>query len=94
MTREEGPQMLKKLERLLPHGAILICNMYIVFYLIDRVNTAMNFIDNGLTKSLLLVLCAVTPFNAWALLKGPRRRRGSVCVETPLSRATRLMIRL
>ena len=29
MTREEGPQMLKKIERLLPHGAILICNMYI-----------------------------------------------------------------
>lgn len=69
--------MMKKVRAMLPHVAILICNMYIVFYLIDRVNTAMNFIDNGLTKSLLLVLCAVTPFNAWALLKGPRRRRGA-----------------
>ena len=61
--------MLKKLERLLPHGAILICNMYIVFFLIDRVNQAMNFIDNGLTKGLLLILCAIALFNAWRLLK-------------------------
>lgn len=73
--------MLKKLERLLPHGAILICNMYIVFFLIDRVNQAMNFIDNGLTKGLLLILCAIALFNDWRLLKPapvPVRRNTSV----------------
>ena len=69
--------MMKKVRAMLPHVAILICNMYIVFYLIDRVNTAMNFIDNGLTKGLLLILCVVTPFNVWALLKEPRRRKSA-----------------
>ena len=64
--------MLKRMERLLPHAAILICNMYIVFFLIDRVNTAMNFIDNGLTKGLLLLLCLVTLVNARWLLSAAR----------------------
>ncbi|MBR1566199.1 MAG: hypothetical protein IJ649_05495, partial [Oscillospiraceae bacterium] len=67
--------MLKKLERMLPHAAILICNMYIVFFLIDRVNQAMNFIDNGLTKGLLLILCAIAFYNARCLLKPAPVRR-------------------
>ena len=52
--------MAKKLRRLLPHAAIVICNMYIVFFLIDRVNMSMNFIDNGLTKGLFLALSLMT----------------------------------
>ena len=68
--------MRNRLRRLLPHAAILICNMYIVFFLIDRVNNAMNFIDNRLTKGLLLALCVVTWFNCRTLLRlesAPRR---------------------
>lgn len=61
--------MFNRLRRLLPHAAILICNMYVVFYLIDRVNTAMNFIDNGLTKGLLLALCVIALVNCRALLR-------------------------
>lgn len=61
--------MLNRLRRLLPHAAILICNMYIVFFLIDRVNTAMNFIDNRLTKGLLLALCVISWFNCRTLLR-------------------------
>lgn len=45
-------------ERMTPHAAILFANMYYVFYGIDRVNKPMNFIDNGLTKGLLVLLCA------------------------------------
>lgn len=67
--------MLKKLERLLPHAAILICNMYVVFFLIDRVNPAMNFIDNRLTKGLLLVMCVVALANGYRLLLPWLRRR-------------------
>ena len=63
--------MWKRVERLLPHAAILIGNMYVVFFLIDRVNPAMNFIDNGLTKGLLLVLCAITRYNALRVLRAP-----------------------
>ena len=69
--------MLKKLERLAPHAAILICNMYVVFFLIDRVNPAMNFIDNRLTKGLLLVMCAVALYNGYRLLMPWLRRRGA-----------------
>jgi len=64
--------MPKKLRAMLPHGAILIANMYIVFFLIDRVNTAMNFIDNGLTKGLLLAMCLIVL--ADVLLPRPRRK--------------------
>lgn len=45
---------------MLPHGAILIANMYIVFFLIDRVNTAMCFIDNDITKGLLVIMCLLS----------------------------------
>ena len=67
--------MLKKIERLMPHAAILICNMYVVFFLIDRVNPAMNFIDNRLTKGLLLAMCAAALVNARVLLAPALGRR-------------------
>ena len=66
--------MLNKVRRWLPHAAIVLCNMYIVFFLIDRVNTAMNFIDNGLTKGLLAIMCVVAVINAWELVKVYWRR--------------------
>ena len=87
--------MLNKIRRILPHVAILICNMYIVFFLIDRVNSAMNFIDNNLTKGLLLILCAVGLFNFREVLlmersarrqSAPRTRQRPVYEE---SRGTR-----
>ena len=65
--------MPKKLRAMLPHAAILIANMYIVFFLIDRVNSAMNFIDNGLTKGLLLAMGLIVL--ADVLLPRPRPRR-------------------
>ena len=64
--------MPKKLRAMLPHAAILIANMYIVFFLIDRVNSAMNFIDNGLTKGLLLAMSLIVL--ADVLLPRPRRK--------------------
>ena len=47
---------VKLADRLVPHVAIVIAGMLVVFFLIDRVNKAMNFIDNGLTKGLLLTI--------------------------------------
>ena len=74
--------MPKKLRAMLPHAAILIANMYIVFFLIDRVNSAMNFIDNGLTKGLLLAMSLIVL--ADVLLPRPRpRRRAQAKRETP-----------
>ena len=68
--------MRKTIQAALPHLVILICNMYIVFFLIDRVNPAMNFIDNGLTKGLLLILIAATAILAVPLAFPRRNKRG------------------
>ena len=66
--------MIKKFTGMLPHCAILICNMYIVFFLIDRVNTAMAFIDNDITKGLLAAMCLISIWCSALLMKKKRRR--------------------
>lgn len=45
---------------ILSHSIVVLSGMYIVFFCIDRVNTAMNFINNGITKTLLLILCLLS----------------------------------
>ena len=67
--------MYGKIRQLAPHVSILICNMYIVFYLIDCVNTAMCFIDNGFTKGLLVIMCLISAWNSWILIQSRRRVR-------------------
>lgn len=62
------------LRKILPHAAIVISGMYLVFFLIDRVNSAMAFINNGITKRLLLVLCAISVVNAIYLIRDDRRK--------------------
>ena len=66
--------MLKRIQPALPHAAILLANMVVVFFLIDRVNTAMNFIDNPLTKGVLLAVCALAILN-WKQAADMERRR-------------------
>ena len=69
------------LKKLAPHGAILIANMYYVFWGIDRVNKSMNFIDNVYTKFLFVLLLIFDAIDLWALLSGfarwTRRRSAS-----------------
>ena len=52
------------LRKLLPHAAIIISAMYFVFFFIDRVNPAMAFINNDMTKIQLCVLCVIAICNA------------------------------
>lgn len=67
------------LRKLLPHVAIVISGMYFVFFFIDRVNSAMAFINNNITKGLLFVLCVVSICNSIRLIcidrRMERRRR-------------------
>lgn len=65
--------MISNFLGLLPHGVILVCNMYIVFFLIDRVNTAMCFIDNDITKGLLAVMCLLSMGISVALIHTQRK---------------------
>ena len=62
------------LRKLLPHAAIIISLMYFVFFGIDRVNSAMAFIDNDITKALLLALCVISIVNAVLLIRDDRAR--------------------
>ena len=62
------------LRKLLPHAAIIISAMYFVFFFIDRVNPAMAFINNELTKILLCVLCVIAICNAIFVIRYNRAR--------------------
>lgn len=57
------------LRKLFPHGIIILSLMYVVFYFIDRVNPAMAFINNNITKALLLILCIAAILNAVSTIR-------------------------
>ncbi|MBQ3223555.1 MAG: hypothetical protein IJC54_04945 [Clostridia bacterium] len=60
---------------LLAHADIVLSGMLLVLLVIDRVNTAMQFIDNHITKGLLFGLCAVC-FVSGLVLMAQSARRG------------------
>lgn len=62
------------LRKVLPHAAIVLSGMYVVFFLIDRVNQAMAFINNRITKRLLLVLCVIAIIESIWLIRDERRK--------------------
>lgn len=68
--------------KLAPHAAIVIGNMYYVFWGINCVNTSMNFIDNGYTKFLLVLLIGFGALTVWqsagTILRQLRRSRNPV----------------
>ena len=62
------------LRKLLPHAAIVLSGMYFVFFLIDRVNSAMSFINNRITKRLLLALCIISVVESIWLIHEERNK--------------------
>ena len=62
------------LRKILPHAAIIMSVMYFVFFFIDKVNSAMAFINNDMTKVLLLILCVISVINAVLLFADDRKR--------------------
>jgi len=67
--------MTGMIKKLLAHCAIIISGMYIVFFLIDRVNPAMGFIDNDITKPLLLALALIAIINAIQVIAAERKKQ-------------------
>ena len=59
-NRPEVVSMSKSLSRILPHLCIILSGVILVLVLIDKFNTQMNFIDNSITKNMLLVLSVLT----------------------------------
>ena len=62
------------LRKILPHAAIIMSLMYFVFFFIDKVNTAMAFINNDMTKVFLFILCIITIANALLIIADDRIR--------------------
>jgi len=61
---------------LLAHADVILSGMILVLLVIDRVNTAMQFINNDITKGMLFGLCAVCFVSGIVLmLQSARRRR-------------------
>lgn len=69
---------MKKVRKIVPHISIILSGMFIVFYFIDRVNSAMNFINHPLSKALLLILSIFSIVTSALLIAAQRRqeRRG------------------
>ena len=62
------------MRKLLPHATIIVSAMYLVFFVIDRFNEPMAFVNNRMTKALLLVMCVISTINAVALIQSDREK--------------------
>lgn len=66
-------QLTKILRNILPHLCIMICGMFIVFYLIDNVNPIMNFIYHDMTEGLLLAAAIMGIINSLILISDAKK---------------------
>ena len=49
---------MTKLLAILRHITVVLAFMFLVFLVLDQFNPMMNFVDNGISRWLLAVLCA------------------------------------
>ena len=63
------------MKKLLAHLNIVLAGMILTLLCIDRVNTAMRFIDNDITKGILFALCAVSILGGIVLIAQLGRKR-------------------
>ncbi|MBR4867170.1 MAG: hypothetical protein IKU11_10785, partial [Clostridia bacterium] len=63
------------LKDVLPHLSIILSGMLIVLLAIDRVNSAMVFIDHRITKGLMWILCIAAIVNGAQLLARPVKNK-------------------
>jgi hypothetical protein len=66
-----GAALLKTLPA---HLAVILSLMYLVPFVIDRINNAMEFINNDITKTLLAILALLSIANGLSLMLASRRR--------------------
>lgn len=72
--RRAGPRdWLRLFKKLLPHAAIIMSGMLIVFFMIDRVNKPMGFMTNEFHKCLTFALALLCIYFAVQLIALQRR---------------------
>lgn len=59
---------------IIPHISIVLSMMLVLFFILDKFNSAMAFINNNITKTLLVILCACSFINAIALIAQHRKQ--------------------
>ena len=64
---------LRVLDTLLPHVAIILAGMLVVFFLIDRVNKPMAFMTNEFHKRITFILALLTLYLAVRRISALRR---------------------
>ena len=62
------------LRKIVPHATIILAVMMLVFFCIDRVNPAMAFINNDITKWLLCLFSVCAVGTSVILIANDRRR--------------------
>ena len=63
------------MKKILNHSAIILSLFYLTLFVIDKINSAMQFIENDITKALILVLAAVSMVNAVFAISADRKKR-------------------
>ena len=61
------------IRKALPHATIIVAVMFLVFFVIDRINEAMNFIGAEISKWLLFLFCLMAIATSVVLLAEQRR---------------------
>lgn len=69
---------MDKFAAALPHASIILAAMLIVFFVIDRFNSAMGFLDNDGAKILMLLLSITAIINAIMLIAYQRRAYAAI----------------
>ena len=68
-------RFFEKLAGLLPHVCLILSLMMITFVITDRYNRAMAFINNDITKALLLILAVLVIVQSILLIRTNRKRQ-------------------
>ena len=63
------------MKKILNHSAIILSPPPLTLFVIDKINSAMQFIENDITKALILVLAAVSTVNAIIAISADRKKR-------------------
>ena len=64
----------RKLADLLPHASLILSLMMITFLITDKYNRAMAFINNDITKTLMMILAVLVIVQSVLMIRDSRRR--------------------
>lgn len=67
--------MKKLFPHIIAHICIIISGMLITFVIIDYVNPIMNFVNNSMTKTLILILSICAIFMAYFIISKSRKEK-------------------